>query len=58
VSSLPSGWIQTELDNLLSFVIGGDWGKEPNYLEMFIVFEELNLKNGERRRGLPLFIEE
>jgi type I restriction enzyme S subunit len=31
VRELPSGWIQTELDNLLSFVIGGDWGKEPNY---------------------------
>jgi type I restriction enzyme S subunit len=33
VSELPIGWIQTELDNLLSFVIGGDWGKEPNYLD-------------------------
>lgn len=31
MSDLPKGWIQSELDNLLSFVIGGDWGKEANY---------------------------
>ncbi|WP_299978648.1 restriction endonuclease subunit S [uncultured Pseudoteredinibacter sp.] len=31
MSELPRGWVNTELDNLFSFVIGGDWGKDPGF---------------------------
>lgn len=27
---LPKGWVETELSNLASYVIGGDWGKDEN----------------------------
>lgn len=26
---LPEGWAESELKNIISFVIGGDWGKDP-----------------------------
>lgn len=28
---LPAGWVETTLNQLLSFVIGGDWGKDPDH---------------------------
>lgn len=28
---IPKYWIKTELDNLLLYVIGGDWGKDPAF---------------------------
>jgi len=30
-SQRPDGWEAVALDELISFVIGGDWGKAPNY---------------------------
>lgn len=31
MSQLPEGWNKIKLDCLLDFVIGGDWGKEPDF---------------------------
>lgn len=33
MSGLPKGWKSTELESLLSFVLGGDWGKAPDFSE-------------------------
>ncbi|HFQ4974569.1 TPA: restriction endonuclease subunit S [Vibrio vulnificus] len=33
MSELPKGWKSTELESLLSFVLGGDWGKAPDFSE-------------------------
>lgn len=30
-NALPSGWVYSELEKLFSFVLGGDWGKAPDY---------------------------
>jgi len=29
--SLPKGWVETEFANLIAHVIGGDWGKDPDF---------------------------
>lgn len=31
MSQLPKNWKSTQLKNLLSFVLGGDWGKDSDY---------------------------
>ncbi|EPP4080833.1 restriction endonuclease subunit S [Vibrio cholerae] len=31
MSQLPKGWSEATLDELLDFVIGGDWGKDPDF---------------------------
>lgn len=31
MSKLPQGWDSIQLKDLLSFVLGGDWGKDPEY---------------------------
>ncbi len=33
MSGLPKGWKSTELESLLSFVLGGDWGKDSDFSE-------------------------
>ncbi|WP_375322382.1 restriction endonuclease subunit S [Aliivibrio logei] len=33
MSELPKGWNLTELESLFSFVLGGDWGKAPDFSE-------------------------
>lgn len=33
MSTLPKGWDSIQLKDLLSFVLGGDWGKEPTYTD-------------------------
>lgn len=41
-NELPNGWATPQLEKLFEFVIGGDWGKEPNfedtdYVEVFCI---------------------
>lgn len=31
--SLPKGWVETEFANLIAHVIGGDWGKDPDFVD-------------------------
>ncbi|RRN76230.1 restriction endonuclease, partial [Pseudoxanthomonas sp. SGD-10] len=28
---LPKGWVETEFSTLISYVIGGDWGKDSDF---------------------------
>lgn len=30
-NKLPKGWVETEFTNLVANVIGGDWGKDPDF---------------------------
>ena len=39
---LPKKWVETELTNIISHVIGGDWGKDVDYSDDdFIEVEEI-----------------
>jgi type I restriction enzyme S subunit len=31
MSDLPKGWVETELESIVSFCIGGDWGKDLEF---------------------------
>jgi len=33
MSQLPQGWDSIQLKDLFSFVLGGDWGKDPEYID-------------------------
>lgn len=56
IEGLPNSWVMCELDNLLAFVLGGDWGKapdydDPDYLEVKCI-RASEIKNWESEKGL------
>lgn len=44
-NKLPKNWVETELNNIISFVIGGDWGKDPSKIDD-VDFEEVSCIRG------------
>ncbi|AFL86156.1 restriction endonuclease S subunit [Belliella baltica DSM 15883] len=53
---LPKGWRSKSLQNVLSFVIGGDWGKDPNdiseedYVQVAVI-RGSEIKNWRKDKG-------
>lgn len=55
-NKLPKNWVETELKNLSNFVIGGDWGKDPNEnydaeTELVYCIRGSELKNWNTQKG-------
>ena len=48
IVELPKGWNQSQLKELFDFVIGGDWGKLPEY-DDFEFLEALCIRGSEFR---------
>lgn len=54
-SKLPSNWVSTALEDLLEFVIGGDWGKDetfddPNYAHVLCI-RASELRHWDEQKG-------
>lgn len=54
-STLPKDWNKENLEDLLDFVIGGDWGKDENYTdpdyELAICIRGAEIKNWDKEKG-------
>lgn len=55
MSQLPQNWNSTQLKNLLSFVLGGDWGKDSDYqnddFETIFCIRGTEFKNWSKEKG-------
>lgn len=56
MEELPKSWRASELDNLLIFILGGDWGKaldidDPDYVEVKCI-RASEIKNWDTEKGL------
>lgn len=53
--NLPKNWTKTSLEQLLVFVIGGDWGKDPTYndssFELTYCIRGSEIRNWDEERG-------
>ncbi|MEZ8694376.1 restriction endonuclease subunit S [Vibrio splendidus] len=56
MSQLPKNWSSTQLKNLLSFVLGGDWGKDADYqgddFESVFCIRGTEFKNWSKEKGI------
>ncbi|MDN3489723.1 restriction endonuclease subunit S [Pseudoalteromonas sp. APC 3694] len=56
MSQLPKNWKPIQLKNLLSFVLGGDWGKDPDYqdddFDTVFCIRGTEFKNWSREKGI------
>ena len=56
MENLPKNWVQTEFKELISFVIGGDWGKDLEFefdveSEVVLCVRGSEIKNWEKDKG-------
>ncbi|GGN26226.1 MULTISPECIES: restriction endonuclease subunit S [Marinomonas] len=56
MSQLPKNWSSIQLKNLLSFVLGGDWGKDADYqdddFETVFCIRGTEFKNWSKEKGI------
>lgn len=56
MSELPKGWESKQLKELFSFVLGGDWGKDPEYpdadFETVYCIRGTEFRNWKKEKGL------
>ncbi|WP_414828519.1 restriction endonuclease subunit S [Alteromonas sp. H39] len=56
MSELPKGWESKQLKELFSFVLGGDWGKDPEYsdadFETVYCIRGTEFRNWRKEKGL------
>ncbi|MCL9807042.1 restriction endonuclease subunit S [Flavobacterium amniphilum] len=54
-NTLPKNWVETELNQIISYVIGGDWGKDTDFIDTdfveVICIRGSEIKNWSRDKG-------